>query len=376
LEQAPKASITALAEHFWRAAAVVVDDRPVRYLLMAADEALTVFAHEQAETYLRRALQLLLDRDADPIAELQVRIRLVQLLVGTQGWSSEAVKEIAEPARDLALAAGSRPDVIPLWDALFVQYWTRGTTKIAKEMSEQLRVEADKSGHPAAIAASRLAACELEASLGGDAAQVLDDATEAVRQAELALEQGADDVARYLRFQATIMVAFGWALQGHNTAAMEAARRCIQLAQEGEEFWQAVAWMVAGYVAMIIDEPEFASETNATAIRLADEGGFPWVAAMASVSNNWAAARLDGDPAEHASRMEEAIETLSETGMVDGQAKRLLFTAETYLLEGDHAAASRCLDKARAFAAINGEILPSAKLDSIEADVAGLASSR
>jgi hypothetical protein len=196
-----------------------------------------------------------------------------------------------------------------------------------------------------------------------------------VRQAELALEQSADDVAWNLRFQATIMVAFGWALQGHNTEAMEAARRCIQLAQEGEEFWQAVAWMVAGYVAMIIDEPEFAAETNATAIRLADEGGFPWVAAMASVSDSWAAARLGGNSAEHAARMEDAIETLAQTGMVDGQAKRLLFTAETYLLAGDRAAATRCLEKARAFAAINGEILPSAKLDRIEADIAGLVSS-
>jgi DNA-binding SARP family transcriptional activator len=375
LEETPRAPVTALADHFWHAAPMVDDDRPVRYLLAAADEALTVFAHEQAETYLRRALQLLLDREADPIAELQVRIRLVQLLVGTRGWSSEAVKEIAEPARDLARVAGSRPEVIPLWDALFVQYWTRGTTKIAKEMSEQLRVEANKSGHPAAIAASRLAASELEVSLGGDAAQALDDATEAVRQAELALEQSADDVALNLRFQATTMVAFGWAVQGHNTAAMEAARRCIQLTQEGAEFWQAVAWMVAGFVAMIIDEPEFAAETNATAIRLADEGGFPWVAAMASVSDSWAAARLGGDPAEHASRMEDAIETLSQTGLVDGQAKRLLFTAETYLLAGDRAAATRCLKKARAFAVINGEILPSAKLDRIEADMAGLVSS-
>ena len=86
---------------------------------------------------------------------------------------------------------GRVPKVIPLWEALFVQYWTHGTTKIAKEMSAQLRVEADKSGHPAAIAAGRLAVSELEVSLGGDAAQALDDATEAVRQAELALEQGA-----------------------------------------------------------------------------------------------------------------------------------------------------------------------------------------
>ena len=73
--------------------------------------------------------------------------------------------------------------------------------------------------------------------------------------------------------------------------------------------------------------------------------------------------------------MEEAIDALGRTGMVDGQAKRLLFTAETYLLAGDHAAVSRCLEKARSFSAINGEILPTEKVNRIEADLAHLVSS-
>jgi predicted ATPase len=87
MEQTPQTPVTALAEHFWRASDVIEDDRPVRYLRSAASEALAVFAYEQAEGYLRQALQLLMDRADDPATELQVRMELVQLLTGSTGGS-------------------------------------------------------------------------------------------------------------------------------------------------------------------------------------------------------------------------------------------------------------------------------------------------
>jgi glutathione S-transferase len=50
LERSGRGSIDELAGHFWRAADLLDDDRPVRYLVAAADEALQHLAHERAET--------------------------------------------------------------------------------------------------------------------------------------------------------------------------------------------------------------------------------------------------------------------------------------------------------------------------------------
>ena len=81
---------------------------------------MAVFAHEQAEVYLRRALEL--TRTATPTdarTELTVLLSLFRLITAVRGWGDEDVRAVVDRAMELTEAGGLTDDTARLWWSLF-----------------------------------------------------------------------------------------------------------------------------------------------------------------------------------------------------------------------------------------------------------------
>ena len=86
LERAGTSSPAALAEHWW-AAREIVGLRAIPSQVAAANAAASVFAHEQAEVHLRRALHLVRNATPpDPDTELSLLLSLFSLILTARGW--------------------------------------------------------------------------------------------------------------------------------------------------------------------------------------------------------------------------------------------------------------------------------------------------
>jgi hypothetical protein len=94
------------------------------------------------------------------------------------------------------------------------------------------------------------------------------------------------------------------------------------------------------------------------------------MASLTTVVNSCARVRLGEDAAEHVERMEAAIGVLRQRGFIEVQAKSLLFTAEVFILAGDDAAATRCLNEARGLIVENREVVFPQQLRRVEGALA------
>jgi DNA-binding SARP family transcriptional activator len=373
LEATPHTTPAELAEHFWQAAELFDDDRPVVHLMNAADEAMAVLAYEQAETSLRRALAVLADRGGDPAVELQVRMRLVRLLAGIHGWGAEAVEEVAAPAVTLARRAGFSPDVASLWMAVVLGCIARGDIRTADGLVDELLAgaQAGTPPHPAALAAAHAAVAYMAILLGRDPAAALEHAYEAQRQAALTPAEHLEGATHHLQVTAINMEVGALAFLGEAAGAVAAGRRAIALATEvAGPLPQAVAWMTAAYAGTLVDDAAFAAEASAGGLAVCERHGLSFTGHLLTTLHGWACARLGQDPAAQLARMSEALEALGRFGHAN-RANPLLFTAETALLAGDVVAARRWLDEARALSARTGEYLQPERLRRVEEALTG-----
>ena len=108
-----------LARHMW-AAREVVGSAAIPSQLAAADAAAAVFAHQQAEMHLRRALELARTSSPhDPSTELAVLLSLFRLIAVDRGWGDEDATTVVDRALQLAEAGAYDDDTAPLWWLLF-----------------------------------------------------------------------------------------------------------------------------------------------------------------------------------------------------------------------------------------------------------------
>ena len=107
LERAGTSSPAALAEHWW-AAREIVGLRAVPSQVAAANAAASVFAHEQAEVHLRRALHLVRNATPpDPDTELSLLLSLFTLILTARGWGDSGRPRGRGPGH--AARRGRRP---------------------------------------------------------------------------------------------------------------------------------------------------------------------------------------------------------------------------------------------------------------------------
>lgn len=357
LEQQQPPPVAAIAEHLWQAADLVDDDRPVRWLRAAAEESLAVYAYEEGERYLRRALHLQSHRPADGAqVELAVRLRLIQVLVGSHGWSAEPVAEIAGRARELAGSAGIGLELTPLWWPLWALYVTRGELEVAHELAQQLLTDASAGDVPAALVAGHVAVAYTELFRGAPLEEVLAHAAAASAAEVHASPEELALTPEHLSVSCRITVGLAHGLAGDHEPALAAVGDAIALAQElRAPFPEAYARMFGGFVAAALDQPVEAREATEEGLAICDRLGLPHLADLTVPTHAWACARLGDDPVVQAARIEAAIDAQLAIGHRHALGQWLLLLAEVRMLAQDAVGARDALAESHRAAAAIGE---------------------
>lgn len=374
LEQEDLPPVQSIAEHLWLAADLVDRDRPVRWLRDAAEEALLVFAHEQAEQYLRRALHLLEHRPADTSdMELQLRLRLVQVLVGLHGWSASSIPDVAERARELAMQTQVVPELTSLWWSRWAYSMTRGELEEAHERAAQLLTDVVEVGTPAEVVAGHVAVVYTELFRGTDHA-VLEEHLAAAAAAEAeAPPETLGLTPERLAVARRISVALTHAIHGDADDAVAAIADAVRMGRTmGTPFSESYGRMFGGFVGGLLDRPDVAHEWSDHGLELARRMSLEHLANLTIPAHAWACVRLGQDPGPHLARMARAIDDLVSSGHLHAVPMWQLLQAETLAHVGDLDGARAALAASRATAADIHELVYTAQWDRVEARLAGV----
>lgn len=298
LEHVPQVPAAELAEHFWRAADLIDDDRPARYLVVAADQALEVLAYEQAETALCRALEIS-DRDAE-VSEALARqrmhaaSRLSNLRVMLSGYAAPETGEALRKARTFARAAGGRRELIAALWGLGAYHLVRAEFSPAEELGDEL-LSIDP-GDAATLASGhhQLGAASLH---GGRLSFSLDHLLHALASVDRPSDAWPDERFRHhLGVAIRCFLAVTHALQGDLRRSNASTEKALARASvTGAPFDLAMAHFFRAWVAIIAEEPEAALEASHAVLAISEAHNFRFWTAAATVHAGWARSRL-GDP--------------------------------------------------------------------------------
>ncbi|HEX2028050.1 MAG TPA: BTAD domain-containing putative transcriptional regulator [Nitriliruptorales bacterium] len=372
LEGRPHVTASDLAEHFWHAADLIDDDRPIRYMREAAEQALEVLAYEQGASLLRRALHLLAHRPgSDPRTEIEVRLRLIQLLTSVFGWTAEEIEGIAAPVRAVvdARAVSSDPDLLPLWFhwSLWTSYTTRGEIEASRELADTILSIAEVHQDPVGLVAGHVAVAYTHVTTTGEA----DVALAHCRQARSA-EPAADPAElaatpEHLSLALRVTESLAWAVTGDAERALAASEEAIALAQSvGPPFREAYARLFAGWTAALLSDPHRALEYTEPGIEVSRSEDLPYTLGLTIPTNSWAKARLGEDPRAMAARVAEAVESLCAVGHKHAVPQWLLLLADIHLLAGDRTDAAARIADARQLLQLTGERFYGAQIAALE----------
>lgn len=356
LEVQPHVPVADLAEHFWRAADLFDDDRPVIYMRRAAEEALAVLAYEQGVTLLRRSLHLLSHRPgSEPGTELAVRLRLLQLLTSVLGWTAEEIATVAEPVRAVDPATVD-PELLPLWWSLWTFYTTRGEMGTSCEVAETLLNAATAHEDPTGLVAGHVAVAYATLHSTGSVEVALIHC-EAARSAERDADpERLAATPEHLGVALRITESLAAAQAGDAERAFATADEAIVVAAaDGGLFRQVYARLFAGWTATLLSDPARTVAYTDPGIEMSEALGFRYAMDLTVPANAWARAQLGDDPVLQAARLEEALETLRAVGHVHAQAQWLLLLADIHVLAEQPAEAARALEQAEEVLERTGE---------------------
>ena len=165
LYAAPEAYAGDLAHHLWQARSVADRARTVRYLAMAARQAMTRSAGQETITYLSRGLELLrtLPETAERNEqELELQVRLGTALTFAKGYSAPDVRRTYARARELCQQVGESAQLFRTLRGLAGYYSVRAEHTTAFELSEQCLSLAQRLNDPLLLVGAHM---ELGATL-------------------------------------------------------------------------------------------------------------------------------------------------------------------------------------------------------------------
>jgi DNA-binding SARP family transcriptional activator len=295
LEHVPQVPAAELAEHFWRAADLIDDDRPVRYLVAAADQALEVLAYEQAETALCRALEIS-SRDAEVSDELarqrlHAASRLSSLRVMLLGYSAPETGEALRRTRTLADAAGGRRLLIRALWGLGGYHIVRAEFSSADERGDEL-LSIDPDDAAALVPGHQLLG--VTSLHRGRLSRSLEHLDRALASVDLPSDAWPDEPFRHHLGMATrCFLAADHALQGDHRAAAASIEDALARANAtGAPFDLAMAHFYRAWVAIIAEEPEGALAAAQAVLAISEPHNFRFWTANATVQAGWARCRL------------------------------------------------------------------------------------
>jgi DNA-binding winged helix-turn-helix (wHTH) protein/tetratricopeptide (TPR) repeat protein len=333
--------VTALAHHFESAGDT---DRSIRYLRQAGEVALSRSAHVEAVDLFERSLSLLatLPVDDDRLrSELAVRASLGPALIATQGWIAEGVESNYERAIELCAMLS------PASERFLIRYGLATVHELRGEynLSEDLLVEQIADGSEFTVETQELLACSsfhqgaFEKSMTHAA-----EGLSAWNQEEHSLL-----MARYGEHPGvscnTWAALSAWFL-GQIDASMEMAERAVDWGATNT-YSLATARVQFAFLHHFRREIEPCRSWAERTIELADEQGFPFRTAQATVLRGWCDA-VAGDPARGMKDIDAGLKAYRALGARMDCAHFLGLWAEAELLAGDFESALTHLAEARA----------------------------
>lgn len=369
----PDPPAQAVAEHCWQAADVVGTERAVTALLAGAAAAQRVFAGEQAEEMLRRALGLLEHGDGNTARlELAVRVQLVHVLKGVHGWTAQVLLDTMHDLQSLAVRVGATADLMPLWWSLWALRMTRGELEAAQEIADRLLATADERS-PATVAAGHISHGYTGLFRGLDPTRAVEHALLAAAACERAESAELAVVPEHLYLASSILQTAAHALAGDAPAAIASAEQGIAFAVRLEDpFRIAYAHLFAAWAAALLDDPERAAEYGDAGVSIADAAGLPALTALIEPNRSWAHARLGHEPATWIATSRTVEEALLAAGQRHAVPHGRLLRAEVEALHGDQAAPAT-LAAARALAEEMGECVYERQFGRVEGVIAARA---
>lgn len=388
-----------LALHFRRARDRA---RAVRYLDVAAEQAVQRSAYREAVLHFTAALELLqetepsVERDRN---ELAIRARLAPSLIATRGWAEPGTEENYHRGCELARRLGERAVLSQMLYGVAVMYEYRGHFRRAERIVlERLALDGEEA-MANAVESHELLSCSLVHQ--GRFAEAVQHAARAIAAAERHGEP-LDPGTLHVLVQSHGWMSEGLVFLGRHKEALEHSARSVRLAEaRGDELTRAGAIAQAAFLHFYRREKEECRRLAAAAEAIARERRLPFHLACARVLLGWCLS-LDGaheealrevraairmslsvgarmevplllailaECLERAGEPQRALEALDEAFAHVGRGRAFFYAPELYRMSaellfarGDADSARTALDEAESIAAEQASPLLSARL--------------
>jgi predicted ATPase/DNA-binding winged helix-turn-helix (wHTH) protein len=294
-----------LAVHFEQARDLT---RAVKYLQLAAENALRRFAYQEAVALARRGLELLgklPDTPERARQELGLHLTLGVPLIAIEGYAAPDVGSAYMRARELCQQLDETREIFQVLWGLWAFYLLRAELGTAREIAEEFLRLSEHQPNPGLAMRGHLA-MEVTSQQIGEFALALEHFEKALSLYDP--EQGRDDSFRYTGNPGVSMQCFAaWVLWflGQPDQALHRMQEALTLAHElSEPHGLAHALFFASILYQLRREERLAQEHAEAAIAVSSEHGLVLYQAHATISRGWAL--IDQG------RQDEAIEQLRQ----------------------------------------------------------------
>ena len=298
-----EARLSALAEHFYRAAPAIGPEKAVTYALEAAAAAQARLAYEAVEGHLGRALELVegmpdgAERDR---LELPVQNRLALALMMNGGLVSERAARACDRAAELAVRLGDTRQLLSSMASLAKAAIVRAEWEVVSSLGAQMLALGEATGSPLSRAAGLFTLGNAEMFMGRlrDSRRHIDDAIAIARPL---WEQNPEVAVRWVNplVFALAVVGLGMALADDDEAAGAALREAGDLSYlAGHPFWPVGVHLCAAIRHAWHARPEEALAEAERCIALGQATGLRETVVVAAAIRSWAMFRTDPGPTE------------------------------------------------------------------------------
>ncbi len=344
----------------------------VRYLALAAQNAILRSAHREAIGYLTRALAAvptLPDGEERDRIELVLRVALGVALSATQGYAAPEVEATYTRALELCRRTGGAAELFSTLHGLCRFYGVRADFAVAIEVGDQLYRHAQEQHDPALVLEASWAKGTMLVYRGElvAARRMLEHGASLYRPAEHgshAYVYGQDPGVACLSYLSWVLLVMGELDQ-----AVRRADEALALATEiGHPFTLAFALHHAALTHQQRDDRARTQALIARLRELASEQEFPFWASMAQIAHGGELVR-DGALDDGGAAVEQGLAIHRALGADIGSTYWLALLAECHARRGARDAALEVVDRALSLVEAGQERLWEAELHRLRGDV-------
>jgi predicted ATPase len=294
----PDERLAEIAHHFSRARAY---KKAIEYFHRAGKRAFRMSMHAEAVGHLSSAVGMLgalsEDEERDRL-ELELQITLGSVLVATSGWAAPVVESTWSHALELSKRLSEPTKLFSALRGLWECYEGRGELEKASARSDELFSLAEAAGDTGL----RLVAHDVAT----DTSYWVGDLSRTVALAHVGFELYRPNQHKFLAFSyggydpAVACLSFGssalWML-GYPDQCLAKHGAALSLARElSQPFSEVFALYFAATVSYLRRDALKTYEFAGAAVRLCNEGGFPFWLGLCKSLSGWAHVVLEGSP--------------------------------------------------------------------------------